>query len=64
MNHTATREFVKVPKAEYARLKDLKKNFEKFLKYAKFLQDLDEAEKDIRAGRTIPQEKLFRQLGL
>ena len=64
MLKTATKRYIRVPKEEYARLKQLQKRFESFLAYAAHVQSIREARKDIRAGRTIPQEQLFKKLGL
>lgn len=64
MPQTITEKYIRVPTQEYTRLKQLQKHFEPFWKYITHLQDIKEARQDIKQGRTIPQEKLFKELGL
>lgn len=64
MNKASTKNYVKIRREEYTYLKRLQKNFEAFWNYFIHLRDIEEAREDIKNGRTIPQEKLFRKLGL
>ena len=64
MNRSITSNYVKIPREEYFKLKKIQKNFETFWNYLKHLRDIEEAREDIKKGKTIPQEKLFRQAGL
>jgi len=63
MTQTITKNYIRISKEEYIKLKELQKHFEAFWKYITHLQDIKEAREDIKAGRTISQEQLFRKLG-
>ncbi|HBT81443.1 hypothetical protein A2757_02495 [Candidatus Giovannonibacteria bacterium RIFCSPHIGHO2_01_FULL_48_47] len=63
MNKSAA-PYIKVSRTEYLRLRKLQKYFETFWNYLSHLRDIQEAREDIKAGRTIAQEKLFRKLGI
>ncbi len=56
--------YVKIPREEYFKLKKLQKNFETFWNYLRHLRDIEEAREDIKRGRTVLQENLFKQMGL
>jgi len=56
--------YVKISREEYAQLKKLQKYFEAFWGYLTHLHDIREARRDVRDGRIMPQEKLFKKLGL
>jgi hypothetical protein len=56
--------FVRIPKTEYIQFKKFKKHFEEFLKYVHHAHDIRAARKDIQTKRILPQENLFRELGL
>ena len=56
--------YIRIPKEEYAKLKKLQKHFGFFLNYFEHLQDIKKAREEIKAGKTISQEKLFKELGL
>ncbi len=64
MLKTAVKTFIRVPKDEYHQLKQLQKRFGQFLNYAEHMSDIRKARRDIKAGRTISQEKLFKKLGI
>lgn len=64
MNQTITKNYIRISKEEYLKLKQLQKHFEIFWKYLTHLQGIKEAREDIESGRTIPQEELFRKLEL
>ncbi|MBI4117265.1 MAG: hypothetical protein HY451_01075 [Parcubacteria group bacterium] len=64
MNRLAASNYVKIPREEYFKLKKLQKNFEAFWSYLKHLRDIEEAREDVKKGKTISQEKLFKQAGL
>ncbi|OGF82049.1 hypothetical protein A2924_03750 [Candidatus Giovannonibacteria bacterium RIFCSPLOWO2_01_FULL_44_16] len=55
---------IPVKKREYMRLKKLDKSFGKFVNYFRELTEIEEARKQIREKKTIPQEKLFKRLGI
>lgn len=60
---TATfKNYIKIPKEEYFKLKKLQKYFKKFVEYFEHLQDIKKAREEIRAEKTISQEKLFKEL--
>lgn len=60
---TATfKNYIKIPKEEYFKLKKLQKYFEKFVEYFEHLQDIKKAREEVRLGKTISQEKLFKEL--
>lgn len=61
---TARQSYIRVSKAEYKKLKVLQKRFEALWKYFEHLHDIKEARRDIAAGRTMSQEKLFKGLGI
>lgn len=54
--------YIKIPKEEYSRLKKLQKYFEKFVEYFEHLQDIKKSREEIKAGKTVSQEKLFKEL--
>lgn len=64
MIKTASRNFVRVRREEYARLKTLQKHFADFWSYFEYLRDIREARKQVKGGETISQEKLFKELGI
>lgn len=64
MPQTITKNYIRIHKEEYTKLKQLQKHFEVFWKYFTHLKDIEEARKDIKTGRTISQEELFKKLGL
>ena len=64
MSKIISKNYIRVPKEEYMRLKALQDHFEIFWNYMKHLKDIDEARKEIHKGKTISQERLFRTLGL
>jgi hypothetical protein len=64
-NTAATiRNKVSIQKAEYLRLKKLEKRFGDFLAYLENIMDIRQAREEIKQKKVIPQEKLFKQLGL
>lgn len=64
MIKTASRSFVRVRRDEYTRLKALQKHFADFWNYFEYLRDIREARNQVKEGKTISQEKLFRELGI
>ena len=64
MNRPAASNYVKIPREEYSELKKLQKNFEAFWNYLKHLRDIEESREDVKKGKIISQEKLFKQAGL
>lgn len=64
MTKTAGKEYARISKTDYARFKKLERYFEPFLDYVEHLRGIKEARRDVKEGRTIDQEKLFRQLGM
>lgn len=58
MNH------VKVPEAEYKRLKKFERQFDLLLEYAQHVNDIAEARKEIKRGDVVNQKELFEKLGL
>ena len=61
---TSATQYVQVPKAEYAHLKAIDKEFCKLVKYMKEIQDTAEAREDIKAGQGKSLEQVARELGL
>ena len=59
-----TSTIVPVKKQEYMRLKRLDKSFGKLLVYFRELSEVDEARRQIKEKRTMPQERLFKKLGI
>lgn len=55
---------ITIPKTEYARLKKLDKRFKDFFAYIEYLMDIRESRKEIKKKKVVPQEKLFKDLGL
>lgn len=55
---------VVIKKEEYQRLKKLDQSFGRFVEYFTYLRDVAEARKEAKEKKTIPQEKLFKKLGL
>ncbi len=55
---------VPVEKKEYIRLKRLDDSFGKLFNYFVELSEIEKARKQIREKKTIPQEKLFKKLGI
>lgn len=53
-----------IPRLEYDRLKRLDAKFRVFLAYLEEVMDIKEAREEIKKGKFISQEKLFRKLGL
>jgi len=64
MGKTSIKNYIKIKRDEYTRLKKLQKNFESFWDYFTHLKDIEEGRKDIKRGKIIAQENLFRKLGL
>lgn len=64
MSKIPVQNYVKVRQEEYARLKNLQKRFEVFWNYITHLRDIKDAREDIKKGKAVPQEKLFKNLGL
>ena len=60
----ATKDKVVIPRSEYDRLKKLDSKFRVFLAYLEEMMDIKEAREEIKKGKFISQEKLFRKLGL
>ncbi|MEK7567119.1 MAG: hypothetical protein AAB527_03230 [Patescibacteria group bacterium] len=56
--------YIRIPKEEYTKLKALQKRFEAFWVYLKHLKDIDDARKNIAAGKIVSQKKLFQELGI
>ena len=55
---------VTIKKDEYKRLKKLDQSFGRFVEYFTYLRDIAESRKEAKEKKTIPQEKLFKKLGL
>lgn len=55
---------ITIEKEEYQRLKKLDQSFGRFVDYLAYLQDVVEARKEAKEKKIIPQEKLFKKLGL
>lgn len=64
MTQVNTKNYIRVSKKEYLKLKELQEHFEVFWQYFSHLQDIKEAREDIKTGRVISQEQLFKKLGL
>ena len=58
-----TKDSVYIRRSEYLRLKKLDKRFADFFAYIEYLADIREARKEVKLGKIISQEKLFKQLG-
>jgi PHD/YefM family antitoxin component YafN of YafNO toxin-antitoxin module len=55
---------VLVSQSEYARLKEIDKQFGKFLAYASHSEHVRAARAEVKGKKTVAQEKLFKSLGL
>lgn len=55
---------ITIKKEEYQRLKKLDHSFGRFVEYFTYLQVIREARKEVKEKKIIPQEKLFKKLGL
>ena len=64
MNARRTQRIVRVPAGEYRRLKLVDKRYQELLIYVRHLEGVRKARRDVRAGRVVPQERLFRSLGI
>ncbi len=64
MNKTSSKNYIKIRRDEYLRLKKLQERFESFLNYFMHLKDIKEARQDIKMGNIIIQEKFFKKMGL
>lgn len=64
MNKTSSKNYIKIRRDEYLLLKELQKRFELFLNYSMHIRDIYEARRDVKMGNIIPQEQLFKKMGL
>lgn len=64
MIKTTTRSYIRVSKEEYLKLKQFQKYFQVFWNYFKHLKGVKEAREDIKTGKVISQDKLFKNLGI
>ena len=64
MNKISSKNYIKIRRDEYLRLKKLQERFESFLNYFMHLKDIKEARQDIKMGNIMSQEKLFKKMGL
>jgi len=64
MKTSATSSKVLVSQSEYARLKEIEKQFGKFLAYIRHGEQIKIARDEIKDGKIVAQEKLFEALGL
>ena len=64
MNKTSSPRYVKIPKDEYIRLKKLQNHFDGFWGYMSRLRDIEEARDDLKQGKTVSQEELFKKFGV
>ena len=60
----SSKSYIKIKRDEYVHLKKLQKKFELFWDYVMHLKDIEIARNEVKAGKTITQEQLFRRLGL
>ena len=63
-NATLKKNTVSIARHEYIRLKKLDERFSVFFAYLEHLLDIREARKEVKKGKFIAQEKLFKRLGL
>ena len=64
MARLAGKNYVKVSRDEYVRLKKLARFFDAFWGYVEHLRDVQEAREEVRKGETITQEELFGKFGV
>lgn len=62
MTKTATQSYIRIPREKYLELKQFQKYFQSFWRYFEHLKEIKEAREHIKAGKTISQEKLFKNL--
>lgn len=55
---------ITIPKKEYDRLKKHEGAAEKLRQYLRHARDIEQAREDIREGRVIEAEELYKQLGI
>lgn len=60
---TAIKNNISIPKIEYLRLKNLDRRFNDFLDYFENIAETREARKEVKSGKVISQEKLFKRFG-
>ena len=61
---TATATKISIPRAEYLRLKELDALFRDFFAYFEHVTLVRQARREITLGKGVPQEKVFKKLGL
>ena len=64
VNATLKKNTVSVARHEYIRLKKLDERFSDFFTYLEHLLDIREARREVKKGKFVAQEKLFKRLGL
>jgi hypothetical protein len=65
MSNTQTVEkTITIPETEYERLKNLDERFNEFVEYMEHIRDIKEAREEIKQGKGIPQEEVFKELEL
>ena len=64
MAQTMVDDQVSVPREEYLRLKEIESRFGRFLEYVAYVEDIRRAREEVRQKKLIPQERLFKDMGL
>ena len=64
MNGIGVKDKIYISKKEYFRLKKLEERFGFFWEYFQGLLDIKEAREEIKKGKVVSQEKLFKKLGI
>ncbi len=59
-----SQKYIRVPRKDYMRFKQLQRYFGAFLSYFERIRDIKEARQQVRAKKTVTQEDLFAELGL
>jgi len=64
MAKSSVKNYIRVSRDEYLKLKELQKRFESFWNYMQHIEDIRQAREDVRNRKVITQEKLFKKIGL
>ena len=64
MPHATVDNQVSVPREEYLRLKEMESRFGRFLEYVAYVEDIRCAREEVKQKKLIPQERLFKDMGL
>lgn len=64
MAKTVTQKYIRVERGKYQALKKLQERFGAFLNYFERVTTIKKARKEVKLGKTISQEELFKKIGV